>query len=169
MTEACAEPHPDAAQVFIEAAEALAPLIARHKRALSAGPDLPLEIGQALEAAGLTRMWLPRNLGGAELAPVGYFRVIEALSRYDGSVGWSASIASTGSRVAGLIAQSSAAELLAEGGLRIGKPQSSRQGRQGKGRLAGLWTMALGQLHCAQQGHAGAVRGIRERHLSLDQ
>jgi indole-3-acetate monooxygenase len=73
MTEACAKPHPDAAQVFIEAAEALAPLIARHKRALSAGPDIPLEIVQALEAAGLTRMWLPRNLGGAELVPVGYF------------------------------------------------------------------------------------------------
>jgi len=116
MTDMVTKPAPDTTQALIEAAEALGPLVARHKKALAAGPDLPLEIAQALEAAGLTRLWLPRSLGGAELPPVDYFRVMEVVARHDGSVGWCASIASTGTRAAGLIAESSATELLAAGG-----------------------------------------------------
>jgi alkylation response protein AidB-like acyl-CoA dehydrogenase len=125
MTDTVAQPAPDAAQAWIDAAEALGPIIARHKKALAVGPDLPPEIAHALEAAGLTRLWLPRSLGGAELSPVDYFRVMEVVSRHDGSVGWCASIASTGTRAAGLIAESSAAELLADGGFVSGSLSST--------------------------------------------
>ncbi|MGF6643181.1 acyl-CoA dehydrogenase family protein [Paraburkholderia sp. GAS82] len=120
MTDTAATAAPDATQALIDAADALGPIVAKHKKALALGPDLPLEIAEALEAAGLTRLWLPRNIGGMELSPVDYFRVMEAVSRHDGSVGWCASIASTGTRAAGLIPQSSAAQLLADGGFVAG-------------------------------------------------
>jgi indole-3-acetate monooxygenase len=52
MTAIAAIPAPDATQALIDAAEALGPIVARHKKALAVGPDLPPEIVEALEAAG---------------------------------------------------------------------------------------------------------------------
>ncbi len=42
----------------------------------------------AMDDAGLTAMWVPEDLGGAELWPVNGLKVIEALSYADGSAGW---------------------------------------------------------------------------------
>ncbi|VVD99932.1 acyl-CoA dehydrogenase family protein [Pandoraea anhela] len=134
----------DATATFVAAAHALGPRIAAHRDALSRGPDLPPEIADALARAGLTRLWLPRNLGGAELPPVDYFRVIEALSTHDASVGWSASIASTGCRAAGLLAPSVATDLLGAGGFVAGSlSPTGRAVREGNGwRISGRWPWA---------------------------
>ena len=108
------------ASSFIAAAESLGPLVAEHRTALACGPDLPPEIALALERAGLTRLWLPRDLGGAELPPVEYLQVIEAVARHDGAVGWCAAIGSTGTRIAGLLETKPARELFGDSGFASG-------------------------------------------------
>jgi alkylation response protein AidB-like acyl-CoA dehydrogenase len=102
------------------AAEALGPLVAEHRTALARGPDLPAELAQALEQAGLTRLWMPRELGGAELPLPHYVRVIEALARHDGSVAWCAAIASSSTSVAGMLPSQTARELFGESGFLSG-------------------------------------------------
>lgn len=127
---------------LIAAVEALRPLIALHEDALAKGPDIPQEIAEALEHAGLTRLWLPQSVGGAELMPLDYFRVIEALAKQNASVAWCASIASTGCRVAGLVDQSVAAELLGNGGFVAGSlGPTGKAIRDGDGwRITGRWS-----------------------------
>lgn len=105
---------------LIAAAEGLGPLIAEHRPALARGPDLPDELAQALERSGLTRLWMPRELGGVELPPPHYVRVIEALARQDGSVAWCAAIASSSTSIAGMLPTAAARELFGEGGFLSG-------------------------------------------------
>ncbi|HEX4369154.1 MAG TPA: acyl-CoA dehydrogenase family protein [Rhodopila sp.] len=52
-------------------------------------PDLAAEITRA----GIYQMYLPRSMGGPETPPLTAFRVVEELSKADGSVGWCAMIA----------------------------------------------------------------------------
>lgn len=52
-------------------------------------PDLAADI----TAAGIYQMYLPRSAGGPETPPLTAFRVVEELSKADGSVGWCAMIA----------------------------------------------------------------------------
>jgi alkylation response protein AidB-like acyl-CoA dehydrogenase len=60
-------------------------------------PWLAAEIGKA----GIYQMYLPRSMGGPEVPPLTAFRVVEELSRADGSVGWCAMIAAAMSLNAG--------------------------------------------------------------------
>jgi indole-3-acetate monooxygenase len=53
----------------------------------------PPELADALTKAGIYQMYLPRSMGGPEIPPLTAFRVVEALSKVDGSVGWCAMIA----------------------------------------------------------------------------
>lgn len=49
---------------------------------------LPKDLMAKLHEAGLFRMLLPRDFGGAELPLSAFFRVVEALARHDGSTAW---------------------------------------------------------------------------------
>jgi alkylation response protein AidB-like acyl-CoA dehydrogenase len=77
----------------VTAARNLAPLILAAREEGERIRHVPPEIANALAAAGLLQMYLPRPMGGPELAPLTVFRAIEELSRADGSVGWCAMIA----------------------------------------------------------------------------
>jgi alkylation response protein AidB-like acyl-CoA dehydrogenase len=128
---------------LIAAAEALAPLVAAHRADLARGPDLPAPLAHALIEAGFTRLWLPRALGGAELPPADYIRVIEAVARQDGAVGWCAAIASTGSRVVGLLAPEAAAAMFGPGrGCLCGSvnPSGTAVPAPGGWRVTGSWS-----------------------------
>ncbi|HUN41989.1 MAG TPA: acyl-CoA dehydrogenase family protein [Acetobacteraceae bacterium] len=78
----------------VAAARALAPLILAHREEAETLCHLPHPVADALAAAGLLQMYLPRSMGGPELPPLTVFHAIEELSRADGSVGWCAMIAS---------------------------------------------------------------------------
>jgi indole-3-acetate monooxygenase len=54
---------------------------------------VPPALAEALAAAGLLQMYLPRSMGGPELPPLTVFRAIEEVSKVDGSVGWCTMIA----------------------------------------------------------------------------
>ena len=78
----------DPARRMIEALQALAPLIAGRRGEFDSERRLPDAIFAALAEAGLFRLWLPQALGGLELSPVDFMRVVEAASALDGSTGW---------------------------------------------------------------------------------
>jgi alkylation response protein AidB-like acyl-CoA dehydrogenase len=71
----------------------LAPRIRAIRDELETARRVPPSLVQAIAEAGLFQLHLPRSMGGPELPPLTTFRVIEELSKVDGSVGWCTMIA----------------------------------------------------------------------------
>src|SRR6516164_7576319 len=74
---------------------------------------LPNDLAHALMLAGIFRMGVPRVIGGPELDPMGQVRVVEELSRIEGSVGWLSMISSAGGFLAAFLAPPVAKRLFA--------------------------------------------------------
>lgn len=72
---------------------------------------LPLPLVDPLRRLGAFRMAVPRAYGGLELDPMTQVRVVEELSRLDGSVGWCSMISSAGSFAAAFLAPAVAQRL----------------------------------------------------------
>ena len=72
----------------LEAARAIAPFVRRDAARMHEERELTPEIARALADARLFHMYLPRSLGGRELAPPEYLPVVEALGYADASTGW---------------------------------------------------------------------------------
>jgi indole-3-acetate monooxygenase len=77
----------------VAAAKNLVPLILAAREEGERIRHVPPEIANALAAAGLLQMFLPRSMGGPELDPLTVFRAIEEISKADGSIGWCTMIA----------------------------------------------------------------------------
>src|SRR3974390_2264975 len=73
---------------LLDAVQCLAPMIRERRAAFDTLRRLPDEVFDALADAGLFRLWLPKAVGGPELSPFEFMRVVEAVSAVDGSVGW---------------------------------------------------------------------------------
>ena len=107
-------------------------------------PWLAAEIGKA----GIYQMYLPRSMGGPEVPPLTAFRVVEELSRADGSVGWCAMIATSQSlnvarlpTEAGRELAGSPADFRAAGSARVGgQVRAVPEGW----RVTGRWNFASG-------------------------
>jgi alkylation response protein AidB-like acyl-CoA dehydrogenase len=93
-------------------ARAMAPLVTRHREQIEAERCLPRPLFEALREAGFFRLWVPGNLGGAELDPETSFEIVEELSRQDGAVGWSVMIAGNNSVLWGYLESGCAAKLM---------------------------------------------------------
>ena len=76
-------------ETLIEAARALRPQIERYADQIEEDRQLPQPLMDALAEAGFFKMLVPQSLGGSETDPETFCRVIEELSRADGSTGWS--------------------------------------------------------------------------------
>ena len=66
---------------YLVAARQLAPMVAQLRDRFDPERQLPRSLVDELHAAGLFGMWLPRSMGGAELAPLPFLEVIEELAR----------------------------------------------------------------------------------------
>ncbi len=99
------------ATALLAAARGLAPLVEALRDRFDLDRTLPPVLVDAMHAAGLFRMWVPRDLGGAELDPLSFLTVIEELSRLDGSVGWCAVIPAGYARLSGALVEDVAREL----------------------------------------------------------
>src|SRR3954471_1687255 len=76
-------------QTLVEIARSLAPIIEREAAAAESSGTMPQPIVDALEAAGMFALMVPRELGGAEVDIVTALDVLEEVCRIDGSTGWS--------------------------------------------------------------------------------
>src|SRR5262245_3722621 len=88
----------DVSETLLHAIGALDPLIRHHADDAERQRQLPLPVVQALTDAELFRMCVPRALGGLEVAPLTFYRVVEAVARLDGSTGWCTFIGGAGGR-----------------------------------------------------------------------
>lgn len=77
------EDHP-----LVRAAWTLQPKLRTFRDAIETEQRLPQELVAQLHAAGFYRMVLPRAIGGLQVDPVTFTRVVEVLAQGVGSVGW---------------------------------------------------------------------------------
>lgn len=144
---------PDPARRLIEAVQALAPLIAAQRGKFDDVRRLPDEVFAALADAGLFRLWLPRALGGPELSPFAFMRVVEAASALDGSVGWLVGNGGGMSRLGGYLGEAIVREWFADPRTFV----TSSTGAVGTAtavaggyRLSGRWPFGSGAHHATR-------------------
>ncbi len=73
---------------LLSTVQALAPLIREHAAVAEEQRCLAPPVVAALVEAGLFRLYTPRALGGLEVDPVTFYRVVEAIAQVDGSTAW---------------------------------------------------------------------------------
>lgn len=73
---------------FIEKAAALAPMIEAAAPRIEAARRIVPDVLQAMHAARLFRMLLPRSIDGEEVDPETFYRVVERIAMADASTGW---------------------------------------------------------------------------------
>jgi alkylation response protein AidB-like acyl-CoA dehydrogenase len=135
--------NPSAGSVaYVEAARKLAAQVREVRRDIEQGRNLPAALAEAMTEAGFVRLWRCRALGGPELDFTGFLRVIEELSRADGSVGWCAMVATAWTRLSGAIADSAGREIFADGSRLAGSvnPTGKAVAVPGGFRVSGRWS-----------------------------
>jgi alkylation response protein AidB-like acyl-CoA dehydrogenase len=76
------------AQPLVRAAAAMQPVLRDYHQEIEREQRLPKPLVEQLRAAGFYRMVIPRALGGLQVDPLTYCRVVELLAEGVGSVGW---------------------------------------------------------------------------------
>jgi alkylation response protein AidB-like acyl-CoA dehydrogenase len=87
-TEAARLPADIDAQPLVQAAAALQPVLRRYHDEIEREQRMPPALVEQLREAGFYKMVIPRALGGLEVDPLTYLRVVELLAEGVGSVGW---------------------------------------------------------------------------------
>ena len=112
---------------------------------------MPVGVVEALAKASLLQMYLPRAMGGPEIAPLVAFRVIEEISSASGSIGWCTMIATAVSNAMGWLEvdvgraiASTPADARLAGSIR---PQGRARPVDGGYRIDGHWDFASGINH----------------------
>jgi alkylation response protein AidB-like acyl-CoA dehydrogenase len=100
-----------ATQEILDKVRALEPRIRAAAATIEAERRLPTPLARSLMEAGVFRMGVPRDYDGFEIDPMGQVRVVEELSRIEGSVGWLSMISSAGSFLAAFLEPAAARRL----------------------------------------------------------
>src|SRR6266536_5564786 len=88
MAEATRLPVDVEAQPLVQEAAALRPVLRQYHEQIEREQRLPPALVEQLHAAGFYRMVIPHALGGLQVDPLTYLRVVELLAEGCGSVGW---------------------------------------------------------------------------------
>ena len=103
---------------------------------------MPDELLQSLMDAGLFSIYTPKQFGGLDLPLPEALRVVEEVSRHDGSTGWTVALGVVNSLFTSVLADESARRVLGNGSVLIcGSPAMSVQAVPVEGgyRLSGRW------------------------------
>ena len=112
---------------------------------------IPASVVDALRDAGVFHLLVPRTVGGAEIEPLTFLRVVEEVSYADGSAGWCTMIGGSYGIFGGMLPPEGAREI-------FGDPATISAGnfRPDKGvaeavdggyRVSGCWELASGSSH----------------------
>lgn len=137
------------AHPLVQAARALHPEIRRYQDQLEREQRLPPPLVEQLHAAGFYRMIIPRSLGGLQLDPLTYTRVVETLAEACGSVGWNIANNSIGQLVTLGMPDEGVQEMHGQGTPSVLAGTAVQGGGQavevpGGYRITGHWTFGTG-------------------------
>ena len=142
----------DASETLLNAIGTLEPLIRQHADEAERHRRLALPVVQALTDAGLFRMCVPLALGGLEVPPLTFYRVVEAVARLDGSTGWCTFIGGSDGLVGAYLAHQTAEEIFGRDPRVVLAGSVAPAGRatvvEGGYRVSGRWPYASGSQHC---------------------
>ena len=150
----------------------LAPAITARAPEMEAAGRIPQDVVDVLKAVGVFRLFLPRSHGGLELdLPTG-LRIVAALSRLDGSVGWTAMIGSGGPLFAALLPRDIFDQIYLDDPdaviAAVTQPVGTAEVNEGGRRVNGRWPFASGCLHADWMGGLCVVTEGGKRFLSPD-
>jgi indole-3-acetate monooxygenase len=140
---------------YVARARSLGPLLAAAADEIERNRELPASIVSALSDNGLFRLLQPRSLGGAELDPMTYIRVVEQIASQDASTGWCVEQANGCSMVAAFLDPEVAQEIFGPpDGIVAWGPVGpvDLRGVPGGFRLTGAWNFASGSHHATWLG-----------------
>lgn len=133
---------------IVAAAMRLAPAVRAASDDAERMRQTPPSLAAEITRAGIYQMYLPRSMGGPETPPLTAFRVIEELSRADGSVGWCAVIATSLSLNVGRLPAEVGRELAGTPadyrGAGSARPGGKAREASGGYRVTGRWNFASG-------------------------
>jgi len=140
---------------YIARARSLEPALAAAADEIERNRELPTSIVSALIDNGLFRLLQPRSLGGGELDPMTYTRVVEEIASLDASTGWCVEQANGCSMVAAFLEPEVAQEIFGPpDGIVAWGPVGPAELSVVPGgfRLTGAWNFASGSHHATWLG-----------------
>lgn len=143
----------DGVSEYLAALQRIAPLIREQRHSFDEERRLPEPVFTALAAAGLFRLYLPKTLGGPELSPFDFMRVVEAASALDGSVGWLVGNGAGMSRIGGYLRQSAVRDWFADPRAFIASATGAigtAERVNGGYRVSGRWPFGSGAHHATR-------------------
>ena len=135
---------------WLERVRALAPIVDRWRDTAEQQRHMPQPLFESLRDAGLFKISVPVLFGGDQLDDMATVRVIEELSRLDGSVGWNVMIASGNAIAAACLPERAAEEIFGSNASTViaGSvrpfPGNTATPVDGGYRVSGRWTVASG-------------------------
>jgi indole-3-acetate monooxygenase len=136
----------------IAAVNALTPVIRAECVDVDKTRAIPRAITSALRELGVFRLLSPREIGGAEIDPVTFLKVVEAASHADGSVGWCVMIGGCYATFGGMLPMEGARAIygdpatISAGAFR---PDGVAREVDGGYRVTGRWPLASGSCHAS--------------------
>jgi alkylation response protein AidB-like acyl-CoA dehydrogenase len=129
-----------------EAIERLRPVIEKHRDEAESERRLSRPVVEAMREAGLFKLWLPKEYGGAELDLLAYLKAVEELARIDSAAGWMLANVGTGAVQAAYLPDEAAREIFGGPGLGAGSivPRGHAVEVEGGFRVSGRWPLASG-------------------------
>jgi indole-3-acetate monooxygenase len=147
----------------------LSPVVERHAGDMEQARRLPEELVSALRSARIFSMFVPRRYGGLELDPPSALRVVAALAKLDGSVGWNAMTGNLGSLMPFLTNPNLCEQIYQDGKDHVfagsGQPVGKTERVPGGWRVTGSWPLASG---CQYAEWIGATCVMMENGSPID-
>ncbi|MCY4383007.1 MAG: acyl-CoA dehydrogenase family protein [Nitrospinae bacterium] len=143
----------DQADSLLKVVHDLAPHVRSLIHQIETQRRLPQSLVDAMAAAGLFRLLIPRSMGGLEVDVATFIQAIEAAAALDGSVGWSAMIGATGGLTSGYLPLETAQEIYGSDPHIVTAGAFAPHGRarpvEGGYRVTGRWPFNSGCEYCA--------------------
>jgi alkylation response protein AidB-like acyl-CoA dehydrogenase len=136
-------------QPLVRAAIALRPALRDYHEEIEREQRLPPALVEQLHAAGFYRLVIPHSLGGLQVDPLTFLRVVEVLAEGVGSVGWNIANNSIGQLVTLGLPDDGVHEVHAQGASTVIAGTAVQGGGQavpveGGYRVSGRWTFGSG-------------------------